>query len=809
MQPKLVVGSTADPAEREADRMADRALASLMRSPADAHGGNGNGNGDGDLAAEIGAGSKIARRSAVVGAEGGGLDADTESRIQAATGGGQSLPDSLQQSMGSAFGADFSGVRLHVGQESDELNERIQARAFTVGNDVFVRQSDYSPGSSEGQHLIAHELAHTVQQGGAAVQRSGQQIVRRVTALDVIREVRGKLDTSRGISGVKIFDPDVFKKATYTRGHQRGAAVKAVDGYLATYKATKPDDYVALRKLCVQIQYACEQWILDHSVKDTQDGRTRKKGETAGDDWLIDPKRKKRFSGMVAMLDATNAKITYLGTMIADGKDAGTVLSDMEGAGDITKSHEKLKVKYEGDPSSTLAKLGALVEMAVPNAGDASEIEVAFRWPVEPSGIAFVGGTLRLKAENSSPPGSSAGAQGAKNILARMEVVFTVGAQGMNVGKIQAELGGYIESSAKTGRECMVLMSYLLFRKFRESYVVPRGATNYLWGGRTGKFGALKAEKWGKQVETDVFGENEGAYVQSGLVGGVSGDAELGNDQIGAGIGGKIRGGTGTRYDTESIESVKGALGAANKKRKESNITSTQKQLGRGVRFFEFEVEGNVGPFKGATGIKLQWQTEQGKGAAGKPVWKMSAAELEFKAGATVPNVGGDELGERIAGWATEGVRTLVSKIRAAVGIHQDKINAALTEQEKKEAKAGSIKGESWGSLMDGLDQLRNVNAIETLGTPNASTANWMGGDVDSTLSNNASFGQAVGERSLESTVGLELALGGDLIGKEFMLSINFEKAREFKIPMFLDISQKSTSRLVAFHYADGKWKVV
>ena len=174
-----------------------------------------------------------------------------------------------------------------------------------------------------------------------------------------------------------------------------------------------------------------------------------------------------------------------------------------------------------------------------------------------------------------------------------------------------------------------------------------------------------------------------------------------------------------------------------------------------------------------------------------------------------MPNVGGDELGERIAGWATEGVRTLVSKVRAAVGAHQDKINTALTEQEKTEAKSGSIKGESWGSLMDGLDQLRNVNAIETLVTPNASTANWMGGDVDGTLANNASFGQAVGERSLESTVGLQIAIGGDLLEKEYMFSINFEKAREFKIPMFLDIAQVSTSRLVAFHYADSKWKVV
>jgi hypothetical protein len=860
LQAKMSVGPAGDAYEREADDVAARVVRTLRSAPpttatgrrrADAADSNpraqrserltpdrgGHGSDDGDAIDLGGRLRKVQRSSSTpplntpvtqirriqrsataggtIGVQGGDLDADTTRVLKASRGGGKPLPDPARSKMESAFGADFSGIRVHSGPTATDLNERIQAKAFTTGNDIYFRDSVPDASTSSGQELLAHELTHTIQQGGASVQRSGQQVIRRVTANDIINQVRVKLDTSRDIAGPEIFNPDQFKKATYTRAHMRGAAVKAVDGYLATWQSTQPNEYLALRKLALQIQYACEQWILDHSVQDAQDGATRKKGEVASNEWLIDPNRKKRFSGMVAMLDATNAKLTYLNKMINDGADSRNgadgrpLLEGLEGAGELSKAHEKLKVKYEGDPGSTLAKLGGLIEMAVPNAGDATEIEVAFRWPVEPSGIAFVGGTLRLKAENSSPPGSSAGAQDAKNILARMEVVFTVGAQGMNVGKIQAELGGYIEGSAKTGRECMILMSYALFRKFRENSVIPRGATNYLWGGRTGKFGALKAEKWGKQVETDVFGQNEGGYVQTGLLGGVSGNAELGNGQIGAGMGAKLRGGGGTRYDTESIKSVKGELGAANKKRKESNLASTQKQLGRGIRFFEFEVDGNVGPFNGAFALKFQWQTEKGKGAAGKPIWSMSGAEFEFKAGATVPNVGGDELGERIAGWATEGVRTLVSKVRAAVGAHQDKINTALTEQEKTEAKSGSIKGESWGSLMDGLDQLRNVNAIETLVTPNASTANWMGGDVDGTLANNASFGQAVGERSLESTVGLQIAIGGDLLEKEYMFSINFEKAREFKIPMFLDIAQVSTSRLVAFHYADSKWKVV
>jgi hypothetical protein len=872
LQAKMSVGPAGDAYEREADDVAARVVRTLRSAPpttatgrrrADAADSNpraqrserltpdrgGHGSDDGDAIDLGGRLRKVQRSSSTpplntpvtqirriqrsataggtIGVQGGDLDADTTRVLKASRGGGKPLPDPARSKMESAFGADFSGIRVHSGPTATDLNERIQAKAFTTGNDIYFRDSVPDASTSSGQELLAHELTHTIQQGGASVQRSGQQVIRRVTANDIINQVRVKLDTSRDIAGPEIFNPDQFKKATYTRAHMRGAAVKAVDGYLATWQSTQPNEYLALRKLALQIQYACEQWILDHSVQDAQDGATRKKGEVASNEWLIDPNRKKRFSGMVAMLDATNAKLTYLNKMINDGADSRNgadgrpLLEGLEGAGELSKAHEKLKVKYEGDPGSTLAKLGGLIEMAVPNAGDATEIEVAFRWPVEPSGIAFVGGTLRLKAENSSPPGSSAGAQDAKNILARMEVVFTVGAQGMNVGKIQAELGGYIEGSAKTGRECMILMSYALFRKFRENSVIPSGATNYLWGGRAGTFGALKAEKWGKQVETGVFGKNEGGYVETGLLGGVGGDIELGNDQIGGGMSAKLRGGVGTRYDTESIKLAKGALGAANEKRKESDVFFAQKQLGRDVRFFEFEVEGAIGPFEGAVGFRLQLSWS-GMGADGTPEWELTAAEFELKAGATVANVGGDELGERIAGWATEGVRKHVSLLRGAMEAHKDRatadpapnrspedIKAERTPQQKKEASLSWIKGESWGTLMDSLDQLGNVDAIETLGTPNASTANWMGGDVDSTLANNASFGQALGERSLESTVGLQLVFGGDLLENEYMFSINVEKAREFKIPMFLDISQKSTSRLIAFRKVKGKWTVV
>ncbi len=103
----------------------------------------------------------------VVGAEGGGLDSATENAIASARSGGRPLDIPVRREMESAFGADFSGVRVHTGPQADSLNHSMQARAFTTGSDMFVRRSDYAPGSRSGKELIAHELTHVVQQGAA------------------------------------------------------------------------------------------------------------------------------------------------------------------------------------------------------------------------------------------------------------------------------------------------------------------------------------------------------------------------------------------------------------------------------------------------------------------------------------------------------------------------------------------------------------------------------------------------------------------------------------------------------------------
>lgn len=103
---------------------------------------------------------------------GGAVDEDVERDIQGAQGKGHPLADNVRGPIEQAFGADFSGVNIHTDSQSDQLNQAVQAKAFTTGQDIFFRQGEYSPSSQSGQELLAHELTHVVQQtGGRPLQR--------------------------------------------------------------------------------------------------------------------------------------------------------------------------------------------------------------------------------------------------------------------------------------------------------------------------------------------------------------------------------------------------------------------------------------------------------------------------------------------------------------------------------------------------------------------------------------------------------------------------------------------------------------
>lgn len=90
---------------------------------------------------------------------------DLENRLSSSKGGGSTLSPELQTSMGSAFGTDFNGIRVHTDSNAVQMNKGLNARAFTHGKDIYFNEGKYDINGSGGKHLLAHELTHMVQQG--------------------------------------------------------------------------------------------------------------------------------------------------------------------------------------------------------------------------------------------------------------------------------------------------------------------------------------------------------------------------------------------------------------------------------------------------------------------------------------------------------------------------------------------------------------------------------------------------------------------------------------------------------------------
>lgn len=98
----------------------------------------------------------------------GFADATIEEKISKNNGSGQKMDIGTRSAMENSLGADFNQVNIHNDHESEYLNNTLGAQAFTNRNDVYFNRGKYNPGTSDGKHLLAHELTHTIQQSGQA-----------------------------------------------------------------------------------------------------------------------------------------------------------------------------------------------------------------------------------------------------------------------------------------------------------------------------------------------------------------------------------------------------------------------------------------------------------------------------------------------------------------------------------------------------------------------------------------------------------------------------------------------------------------
>jgi hypothetical protein len=215
----LRVSSPKDPAEKEADRTAAKVM--RMAIP------------EGSIGLVAGAGGSVFRQvqarfvSPYVArfASSGWLqrksdgpreaDATLSTELRNSMSGGSPLPLSVRRFMEPRFRADFSRVKVHTGDRAASLSQQLSARAFTIGNNVFFGRGQFRPESRDGKELIAHELTHTIQQGGVAqrspeIQRSEDVTVTQQAPTQVQRDTFDSIlgffaDNANNIPGFRMF----------------------------------------------------------------------------------------------------------------------------------------------------------------------------------------------------------------------------------------------------------------------------------------------------------------------------------------------------------------------------------------------------------------------------------------------------------------------------------------------------------------------------------------------------------------------------------------------------------------------------
>ncbi|MCK9487754.1 MAG: hypothetical protein M0R73_13865 [Dehalococcoidia bacterium] len=489
-------------------------------------------------------------------------------------------------------------------------------------------------------HALATSLARASgmpSQQAARVQTAGNAAVRRSLAERVTR--------APASGPQRLWDRAEFGKRTYESFFtQKSQAQKTVEQLITAYAALQPDPKgmptAAHANLLAQMRASAEFWINDHTATD-EDGS------------VVDPNRPKRMQGFRDFLTNVDAELALVKTGLGD-----------KFSPEIGEKHEAftaLAERYTGSASTLFTKAAGLVDRVVGNPGESGKVEIEFEIPVDPSGVGFIGGRLTVEASREDD----------MMVKTRTEMVVTGGAK-VGIAKIKAELGGFVEAQAPSAAEVMNLYSYGMYRRFRESSVIPAEMTNYLWGGSRGDFGKKKAENWSRDLEKRLFeivplpDQNEpkyqsisnpakrkeaydadlaaaeaaqervrSVYVTTGGV--VAGKGEVGLSGIAElAIGVKYT--SGKKIDADAIVAAKGAAGAKNKNK---TAGFGQQALGKDVSSISGSIGLTLGPIEGQLTV----------GATGEK------RTVEFEVGGKVPASAMNGLPAYLADVAVSGVK--------------------------------------------------------------------------------------------------------------------------------------------------------
>jgi hypothetical protein len=177
-QARIRVGEPDSPLEREADAVAERVVGQAAQGPTAAGSTTTAGmvqrayscaGGDGERTEEPG--GKRADDDEVLGKLSGpaqAMTAETDTGVRALAGGGTPLPPGERAFFEPRLGHRFGDVRVHTDETATATARRLGARAFSYGRDIAFAPGEYAPGTDRGRRLLAHELAHVIQQSRRA-----------------------------------------------------------------------------------------------------------------------------------------------------------------------------------------------------------------------------------------------------------------------------------------------------------------------------------------------------------------------------------------------------------------------------------------------------------------------------------------------------------------------------------------------------------------------------------------------------------------------------------------------------------------
>jgi len=158
----------------------------------------------------------------IVGARIGPTVAATIQRSSASGG----IPTSLAPRFGGGVADHLPGVRIHRDENAHEAARMLNARAFTIGSSIYFGENQYQPASANGARLIAHELAHAVQQGSASIPRHADLTVAAPASKEEDEAERFAQATSLGTRPPQLQPraasaARVMRVISFTRGNDR------------------------------------------------------------------------------------------------------------------------------------------------------------------------------------------------------------------------------------------------------------------------------------------------------------------------------------------------------------------------------------------------------------------------------------------------------------------------------------------------------------------------------------------------------------------------------------------------------------